>query len=176
MKKLIAIAIGGVAVLAVAAILAAVGYRQGWFSRIGLNPPAGSGGGSVAAGQEAGAGSPASPDGAGGPATQAAAHQFDGNVAALEWGGKVESLTGMESYSASDVDWVSNLIDGDEGTIWHTLGEVHGPTEIVLSFAEHDSVRIGEVRIFPTPAGYPVTLKYGYRTADPRTASHAWPP
>ena len=122
MKKMLGVAIGGALLLAVAAALAVVGYRQGWFSRIGLIPPAGSGGGGVASGQGTGTNPPAETKGqaltgAGGGeagvAAQTAEQGFDGNVAALAWGGKVESLTGMESYSASDVDWVSNLIDGD---------------------------------------------------------------
>ena len=167
MKKLLGVAIGGAVLLAVAAALAVVGYRQGWFSRIGLNPPAGSGGGSVAAGQEAGAGPQASPDGAGGPATQAAAHQFDGNVAALEWGGKVESTTGVSPDNASDVDWMSDLIDGNPDTYWHTQGEVHGPSEIVLSFADHDSVRIDQVRIFSHSQSAPRDLEVWVSNSGP---------
>ena len=103
MKKLIGVAIGGVVLLAVAAALAVVGYRQGWFSRTGLKPPAGSAGGIVAGGQEAGRQASAggggqtslgAGGGVAGPGTQAAAPQFDGNVAALVWGGKVERARG----------------------------------------------------------------------------------
>jgi hypothetical protein len=190
MKKMLGVAIGGVVLLAVFAGLAVVGYRQGWFNRIGLKSPVTSAGGGVAGqpkpggqsspetkgqalpGAGGGAAGQAVAPGPGGPATGQAASpsalQFDGNVAALAWGGKVESLTGMESYSASDVDWVSNLIDGDEGTIWHTQGEVHGPTEIVLSFAEHDSVRIGEVRIFSHSSRVPRDVEVWVSNSGPK--------
>ena len=178
MKKMLGVAIGGIVLLAVFAAVAAVGYRQGWFSRIGLKSPAGSsGGGGVASGQGIGTNPPAETkgqdltgagSGAAGVAAQTPAQGFDGNVAALAWGGKVESLTGMESYSESDVDWVSNLIDGDEGTIWHTQGEVHGPTEIVLSFAEHDSVRIGEVRIFSHSSRVPRDVEVWVSNSGPK--------
>ncbi|MGD0009801.1 MAG: discoidin domain-containing protein [Terriglobia bacterium] len=154
MKKLIGIAIGGAAVLVVAATLAVVGYRQGWFSRTSVKSqetPAGAGG----ATGSPGTGAPA-PSATGAPTTtqagqpqagQPASPQFDGNVAALAWGGKVESATGTAPDDAANVDWLSDLIDGNPDTYWHTPVEVHGPTEIVLSFAEHDSVRIDQVKI-----------------------------
>jgi hypothetical protein len=167
MKKPVAIAIGGLAVLAVATLLAVMGYRQGWLSRIGLKSPAGSAGGSVAAGPETGTGSQASPEGAGGPAAQAAARQFDGNVAALDWGGKVESATGVSPDNASDVDWMSDLIDGNPDTYWHTQGEVHGPSEIVLSFADHDSVRIDQVKIFSHSQSAPRDLEVWVSNSGP---------
>jgi len=155
MKKLIGVAIGGVVLLAVAAALAVVGYRQGWFSRTGLKPPAGSAGGIVAGGQEAGrqasAGgggqtSPGAGGGVAGPGTQAAAPQFDGNVAALVWGGKVESATGIKDNDQAGQDNLLDMIDGNKRTYWETANNP-GPKEILLSFCNHESVLIDQVKI-----------------------------
>ena len=79
-------------------------------------------------------------------AAQAAARQFDGNVAALEWGGKVESATGTADDNLGGQDNLLNLIDGDKDTFWMSLDEP-GPKEIVLSFADHESVLIDRVTI-----------------------------
>ena len=156
MKKLIAVAMGGVVLLSVAVALAVVGYRQGWFSRIGLKPPAGSAGGGVAGGPEAGGqASPGAGGGATGPAAQAAGRQFDGNVAALDWGGKVESATGTADNDLGGQDNLLNLIDGeDKDTFWQSP-EDPGPKEIVVSFADHESVLIDRVTIFVDPAAAP---------------------
>jgi hypothetical protein len=155
MKKLLGVAIGGVVLLAVAAGLAVVGYRQGWFSRIGLKPPAGSAGGGVAGGPEAGGqASPGAGGGATGPAAQAAGRQFDGNVAALDWGGKVESATGTADDNLGAQDNLLNLIDGDKDTFWLSP-EDPGPKEIVVSFADHESALIDRVTIFIDPDAAP---------------------
>ncbi|MGD0012267.1 MAG: discoidin domain-containing protein [Terriglobia bacterium] len=158
MKKLLGVAIGGVVILVVAAGLAVVGYRQGWFSRAGLKPPAGSAGGVVASGPEAGRQastggggqtSPGAGGGAAGPAAQTGVGQFDGNVAALAWGGKVESATGTAPNDPGAVDWQMAMIDGNPKSYWHSAGGPD-PTEIVLSFCDHESVLIDQVRILST--------------------------
>jgi hypothetical protein len=155
MKKLLGVAMGGVVILVVAAGLAVVGYRQGWFSRAGLKPPAGSAGGVVASGPEAGRQastggggqtSPGAGGGVAGAAAQAAAMGFDGNVAALAWGGKVESATGTEPTDLAHVDWLMTLIEGNPKTEWITPSDP-SPKEIVLSFCDHDSVLIDQVKI-----------------------------
>ena len=168
MKKVLGVAIGGVVLLAVFAGLAIVGYRQGWFNRIGLKSPVTSAGGAVAVQPKPGAQSspqttgqalPGAGGGAAGPAVapgsggstagQAAspsAPPFEGNVAALAWGGKVESATGTAPDDLGAVDWLMAMIDGNKDTYWHTTG-APGPKEIVLSFADHDSVLINQVRI-----------------------------
>ncbi|MGD1102488.1 MAG: discoidin domain-containing protein [Terriglobia bacterium] len=151
MKKVLGVAIGGFVLLAVAAGLAVVGYRQGWFSRMGVKPPAGSAGGRFAGGPEAGGqASPEAGGGATGPAAQAAARQFDGNVAALAWGGKVESATGTADDDLGSQDALLNLIDGDKDTNWQSTDDP-GPKEIVLSFADHESVLIDRVTILVDP-------------------------
>jgi hypothetical protein len=155
MKKLLGVAIGGVVLLAVAAAIAFVGYRQGWFSRFGLKPPTGSAGGGVAGGPEAG--EQALPEGGGGatgPVAQGARRQFDGNVAALAWGGKVESATGTADDNLNGQDNLLNLIDGDKDSLWMSLDEP-GPKEIVVSFADHESVLIDRVTIFVDPDAAP---------------------
>ena len=155
MKKVLGVAIGGVVLLAAAAGIAVVGYRQGWFNRIGLKSPVTSGGGGVAGGQEAGTqpsagtkgqSAPGGGGGAAGPAAQIGALQFDGNVAALAWGGKVESATGTDPSDLGAVDWLMAMIDGDPKYYWHTTG-APGPKEVVLSFCDHDSVLIDQIKL-----------------------------
>ena len=162
MKKLIGIAIGGVVVLAVAVTLAVVGYRQGWFSRVGLRapgpsgsaggpsaaeqaPPAAAGGAGGASAEQAASGGPATT-----PAGQPAAPRFDGNVVALAWGGKVESATGIADDDLFEQDRNLHLIDGDDQTWWGSK-DAPGPKEIVLSFAYHESVLIDRVTILVDP-------------------------
>jgi hypothetical protein len=151
MKKLLGVAIGGVVLLAVAATLAVVGYRQGWFSRIGLKSqetPAGAGGATGGPGTGAQA-----PSATGAPTTteagQPATPQFDGNVAAIEWGGKVESATGVAADDREGQESLLNMIDRDPETWWRSTRDP-GPKEIVLSFAEHELVLINQVKILTT--------------------------
>jgi outer membrane protein OmpA-like peptidoglycan-associated protein len=151
MKKLVGFTIGGVVLLSVAVALAmalnAVGYPQGWFSPIGLKSQVTSARGGVAGGPHAGGQAlPKGGGGAAGPAAQAAARQFDGNVAALAWGGNVESATGTADDNLGGHDNLLNLIDGDKDTFWMSLDEP-GPKEIVMSFADHESVLIDRVTI-----------------------------
>ncbi|MGA3167521.1 MAG: discoidin domain-containing protein [Terriglobia bacterium] len=151
MKKLIAVAIGGVVLITVAVALAVVGYRQGWFSRIGLKSPAGSAGGGVAGGPEAGG--QASPESGGatpGQAAQPKVPQYDGNVAALDWGGKVESATGVAEDDEFARGALNKLIDQDLETVWRSISDP-GPKEIVVSFLEHESVLIDRVMILVDP-------------------------
>jgi hypothetical protein len=149
MKKLIGVAIVGLVLLTVAL----VGYRHGWFSRFGGRraAPAGPGVTAVAGGQEAGA--QASPE-SGGPTTGKAvptSRQFDGNVAALAWGGKVESATGTADDDAFRQDALMNLIDGNKDTNWQSREDAPGPKEIVVSFVDHESVLIDRVAILVDP-------------------------
>jgi outer membrane protein OmpA-like peptidoglycan-associated protein len=90
--------------------------------------------------QPASGGAPATPQG------QSASPQFDGNVAALEWGGKVESATGVAVNDAEGQQNLLNLIDSDTETWWRSTADP-GPKEIVLSFAGHESVLINQVKI-----------------------------
>jgi hypothetical protein len=160
MKKVLGVAIGGVVLLAVFAGLAVVGYRQGWFNRIGLKSPVTSAGGGVAGGPKAGGQSspetkgqalPGAGGGVAGVAAQAAAQGFDGNVAALTWGGKVESATETAPTDLARVDWLMTLIDGNPKTYWRTYQGLPGPKEIVLSFCDHESVLIDQVKIVAYP-------------------------
>jgi hypothetical protein len=150
MKKLIGVAIVGLVLLTVAV----VGYRHGWFGRFGGRhaAPAGPGVTAVAGGQEAGA--QASPE-SGGPTTgqapQPAQRQFDGNVAALEWGGKVESATGIAADDQFGKWSLMSLIDEDKNTSWQSTDDP-GPKEIVVSFLDHESVLIDRVTILVDPS------------------------
>jgi hypothetical protein len=104
-------------------------------------------GGGVAGGAAAtGQPSPTSGATATAPTGQAAAGQFDGNVAALEWGGKVESATGVAADDVEGQQRLVNLIDGDPDTWWRSSADP-GPKEIVLSFDGHESIRINRVTI-----------------------------
>jgi len=155
MKKALSIVIGGVVV--VAAALAVVGYRQGWFSKAGLKSQAASGGGNATMGAVATAGPQTSASPATGfestPAAQAGqykAPQFDGDVAALDWGGKVESATGVADDEESQKIDLNNLIDEDKETSWSSPHDP-GPKEIILSFIDHQSVLIDRVVIAVDP-------------------------
>jgi len=155
MKESVRRAIGGVVLLAMLGGSAISGLSAGWFKRIGLKSPVTSAGGGVAGGQETGTqpspetkgqSAPGAGGGAAGPAAQAAALGFDGNVAALAWGGKVESATGTAPNDLGAVDWLMAMIDGNPKYYWHTTG-APGPKEIVLSFCDHDSVLIDQIKI-----------------------------
>ncbi len=68
---------------------------------------------------------------------------FDGNLANLVWGGRLESITGEKKLASANVI----LFDpfggsGDYGTPSST-----GPVEIVISFFKRDTARIGSVTI-----------------------------
>ncbi len=143
MKKMVGIAIGVVIVL----VVAGVGYHQGWFARRAsttqLTPASGSEratGTQEASGQApSDSGTPAAPEKVPQP-------QFDGNVAALQWGGNAESATGVTGDNRSDLNDLLNLIDNDPDTIWKS-NEDPGPKNIVLSFYDHESVLIDHVII-----------------------------
>jgi len=142
MKKLLSVAIGGVVLLAAA--LAVVSYKEGWFSKLGAKSEVASGGrGGPSAGEAA-----ASGPGAGNPSTRSAsatagqagrykAPRFDGNVAALDWGGKVESVTGVSNEDESEKTALNDLIDGNKETTWTSPHDTAGPKEIVVSFVDH---------------------------------------
>jgi len=153
MKKSLIVAIGGLVV--VAAALAAVGYRQRWFGQAGPRSQLSSRGRNPSTGTVAAGGSPqtspnpASPSSSA-PMAQAGqyqAPQFDGNVAALDWGGKVESATGVADDAQSDLN---DLIDGDIDTSWSSPHDP-GPKEIVVSFINHESVLIDRVVLVVDP-------------------------
>ena len=149
------VVLGTVAVLVVAA---AVGYRLGWFEHIRGTPAGSARSGAVSGGLPAAgsvsspgavpsagetAASPAAGQSAGAvPATQGVLPKFDGNVAALEWGGKVEAATG----NAPDDDRVIQAIDGNPDTLWPPENGT-GPAEIVLSFFEREPALVDAVVI-----------------------------
>jgi outer membrane protein OmpA-like peptidoglycan-associated protein len=91
-------------------------------------------------------GAPAAGGAAATPPGQSGSPQFDGNVAAIEWGGKVESATGVAADDAEGQQNLLNIIDSDTETWWRSTADP-GPKEIVLSFAGHESVLINQVKI-----------------------------
>jgi len=141
MKKLISIGIAGVAVL-MAAVLALVGYRHGWFHRPALRPSATSSGEVNPAGGVGG--------GAGASAQSAAMvgsykpPAFDGNVAALDAGGHVETATGLDTDSDAQIRDLNDLIDGNKETVWKSTNDP-GPKDIVVSFLDQETVLIDRV-------------------------------
>lgn len=156
MKKLMIVALAVIVLVGVAV----AGFRFGWWNRIGPgNPTSVSGPGNATAGGGAPGSAPTAvpPPGAPESATseqrQAAtmtAPKFDGNVASLEWGGKVEAATG----TTPDDDRVIQAIDGDPNTLWNP--ETEGkPLEIVLSFFGREPALVDEVivvsNVDPTP-------------------------
>jgi len=155
MKKSFSIAIGGVVLLAAA--LAVVSYREGWFNKPGVRSQTASAGGGPSGG-EAAAGGPAassssiqSASGATGQGVQYKAPQFDGNVAALDWGGKVESATGVSNEDRSEEADLDELIDGNKETHWTSPPDTAGPKEIVVSFVDHEPVLIDRLVIVVDP-------------------------
>jgi hypothetical protein len=158
------------------------GYRFGWFSRIGkTNPATGPGGTSATA--TGGAATPgASTPGAGeraapgettsGTAAPEAGQEavtppkFEGNVASVDFGGRVESAAGD-----TDVDRPLRLIDGDTSQRWSTDEEKNGPKEIVLSFFGREPVLIDGVAIIsdmePSPKNAPRDVEVWTSTEGP---------
>jgi hypothetical protein len=89
------------------------------------------------------------------PAQAGALPVFDGNVAGLTWGGKVESATGLDPGD----DRMLNLIDDDKDSHWRTDA---GVTEIVMSFFEREPVLVEAVVITafePAPRSVPGGLE-----------------
>jgi hypothetical protein len=179
MKKLLGVVIAAV-VLAAASV--GMGYLGSlwWTSHNGLNwsvTSAGWGGAGGGAGQRAaspgasapGASAPGAPaaGGAAGPAAQAAAHEFDGNVAAIEWGGKVESATGVAADDAEGQEGLRSMIDQDPETYWRSSRDP-GPKEVVLSFAEHESVLINQVTIVSDGGLAPRNLEIWVSNTGPK--------
>jgi hypothetical protein len=78
------------------------------------------------------------------PAAQAPpAPAFDGNVADLVWGARVESVTGETQPAHARTILVDPFPGKDD---YGTKGS-SGPAEIVISFFKHDTARIGSVAI-----------------------------
>ena len=162
MKKLIAVAVG----ILVLASAGAVAYKMGWLARLGVGgspsaatsqgaapapggvgqPTAGAQGAGAAPAAEGGA-APAESPGAADLKTPIPAPKFDGNVASIDFGGKVESTT--ESY-ADPADH-SYIIDGDRETAWRNGGSSHGIGEIVFSFFGREVVLIDSVALQGDP-------------------------
>jgi hypothetical protein len=164
-KKLLAAAIGILVVVSVGALA----YRMGWLASIGLGSPAQPAAGSApiagaavppvaapaasssstsqaAAQQEpAGGGAPGAPE-ALNSMPRPAPPTFDGNVAALDWGGLTER--------GANADAAFDLFDGDQDTGWRVN---YGEQYVVISFHEHEPVLIDRVVIVSGPAKTPTS-------------------
>jgi hypothetical protein len=68
---------------------------------------------------------------------------FDGNVANILWGGRLESITGETKLANARVI----LFDSFGGSGDYGTPASPGPTEIVVSFFKHETARIGSVTI-----------------------------
>ncbi len=171
MKKLIAVAVGILVLVSVGALA----YRMGWLASIGVGSPAQPAaltepatGAAVAPG-----GAPADSSGRTSPATAAqqepgggettgtagapeplnsmprpAPPVFDGNVAALEWGGAVERITGAKSNSPIAFD----VIDDNPASVWRI-----GPDqrEVVIGFFEREPALVQKVVVLAGPQRRP---------------------
>lgn len=172
MKRLIVVAVPAVALLAVA--LGVVAYRQGRFGRPRLQSQAapGGGGGNVAGSSRGGGSSSSQTSGGAAPEQpgQPAASPFDGNVAALDWGGQGESATGIADDDERGKADLDNLIDGDKETVWQSPNDP-GPKEIVVSFIHHESVLVDRVALLVDPdrtdANVPRDVEVWVSTAGP---------
>ncbi len=162
MKKLVVVAIG----LLVLVNAGAVAYKMGWLAR--QNPsalPAGSAAGqpptapnAPGASGQAGPGradtpaavsspagatpaQPAPPSGGAAPGPPVAPPPFDGNVASIVWGGRVESVTG----EAPGSDWTNDLIA--EKSSWYRTAGAKAPVDIVISFFRHEPVLVSSATV-----------------------------
>jgi hypothetical protein len=170
MKKLLAAAIGILVLVSVGALA----YRMGWLASIGLGSPAQPAAGTAptagaavpptgAPAASSGPTSPASPaqqePGGGVPGTPGAPEPpnsmprpappvFDGNVAALEWGGAVERITGAKGNSPIAFD----VIDDNPASVWRM-----GPDqrEVVIGFYEREPVLVQKVVVVAGPQRRP---------------------
>ena len=111
----------------------------------------GSGGAPGAAGAPASVGGVAPPAGQRGPEVlnampRPAAPTFDGNVAALDWGGSIERV--------GNADAMFDLIDGNPDTGWRLN---YGEQSVVISFHEHEPVLVDKVVIISGPQKKPLS-------------------
>jgi hypothetical protein len=151
MKKLIA------ALLILAAAGGAVAWRLGWLQKAGLALPGASPATvSNAAGQTQGGGSAstaagnpseAPAQGTGGGDASTGPPPFDGNVAAYDWGGRMESMTGVRS----DDDLALSLpLRGKETSVAGAA-----PSECVISFWGREAALVDRVEIVATENASP---------------------
>ena len=163
--------------------VAVVAYRQGWLPRVpSQNPPANQGAGTPASvpAQAANEASTPAADGATNPASAPEKLPvFDGNIADMEWGGKMESIKGADAT--------------DERTASHPLRGLHygtdelgkGPQEFVISFFERESALVDRVEVVgfadPTPANAPRDVEVWTSATSPtagftKVAAQTLPP
>ncbi len=130
MKKILATVI----VVFASAGLAAVADRMGWLTAARLDAPLAA----QARGQKPAAAPTAKP-----PQPPDQLPAFDGNVANLIWGGRLESITGETKPARARV----LLFDPFPGSGDYGTPEGPGPVDVVLSFFKRDTARIGSVTI-----------------------------
>lgn len=192
MKKLVAAAV----VLLALGSLGALAYRMGWLAPLGLPgaPSTASPGSPPGSGPEAQAPAAAPSGGAAEDRTDAAgggspeagaafdlrtpipAPKFDGNVASIDFGGKVESAS--ESYG--DTLDHSTVIDGDPDTAWRNGGSSQGVGELVFSFFNREVALVDAVTLHGSselPDNFPRDVEVWVSTAtkpgDPFTKAAA---
>ncbi|HOC18522.1 MAG TPA: hypothetical protein PKK95_09650 [Vicinamibacterales bacterium] len=98
--------------------------------------------GSVSVAQQAAPKPGAPPPRGAAAAQQSAVPAFDGDVAALAWGGRLESLSG-----AKDLNHAQGILAGD----WSHAVEGKGPVEALVSFFERETVLVRAVRLESLP-------------------------
>lgn len=170
MKRLIGLLI---AILVLASV-GAVAYKMGWLAKVGLGvggpttaalnrPGAGPQGGEAAAPGAPPAASASGEAPAGGAnAGEANVSTFDGNIAAQEWGGRMESATGL---SADDEMSISRPLRGKE-----TPMAGKDANEFVISFFGREPALVDRVEIVATENVSPRdTVEVWVSTAGPAT-------
>ena len=75
---------------------------------------------------------------------------FDGNIASIVWGGRVESITGFKPDEGS----MRSLIS--EESSWTSIPGTPGPKDVVVSFFKRESVLVGSVTIVSMPQAHGV--------------------
>jgi hypothetical protein len=75
---------------------------------------------------------------------------FDGNIADIVWGGRVESITGFQPHPGA----MRNLIS--EVSMWTSIPGAPGSKDVVVSFFKRESALVGSVTVVSMPQAHGV--------------------
>jgi hypothetical protein len=91
---------------------------------------------------------------------------FDGNLALVEWGGRVESIPGFKPNDGTMTNLISEASSGIR------TDSVPGPKEVVLSFFKRDVALIGSVQVIGST--FPQSVKDVEIWTAPASADTGW--
>jgi hypothetical protein len=77
--------------------------------------------------------------------------KFEGNVADIVWGGRIESVTGV---APPDLGPANSLLN--EKDTWFRTSDVPGPKDIVVSFFKREPALVGSVAVVSVPGALAV--------------------